>query len=61
MDVQTKKANVRTEGFEGIDYLAMPGIARDTAQRGATLIVLDAEGGMNISQVPLAVIQTADF
>ena len=44
-----------------IDYLAMPGIARDTAQRGATLIVLDAEGGMNISQVPLAVIQAADF
>ena len=41
-----------------IDYLAMPGIARDTAQRGATLIVLDAEGGMNISQVPLAAIQT---
>ena len=41
-----------------IDYLAMPGIARDTAQRGATLIVLDDGGGMDVTQVPLTSIQT---
>ena len=41
-----------------IDYLAMPGIARDTAQRGATLIVLDDSGGMDVTQVPLTSIQT---
>ena len=40
-----------------IDYLAMPGIARDTEQRGATLIVLDEDGNMDISQVPLTSIQ----
>ena len=41
-----------------IDYLAMPGIARDTAQRGATLIRLDTDGSMEISQVPLSLVQT---
>ena len=41
-----------------IDYLAMPGIARDTAQRGATLIVLGEDGDMDISQVPLEALRT---
>ena len=40
-----------------IDYLAMPGIARDTEQRGATLIVLDEDGDMVVSQVPLISVQ----
>ena len=41
-----------------IDYLAMPGIARDIAQRGATLITLGEDGGMELKQVPLDAIQT---
>ncbi len=36
-----------------IDYLAMPGIARDTKQRGATLITIYDDGGTDIEQVPL--------
>ena len=39
-----------------IDYLAMPGIARDVKQRGATLILLDSNGKMYIEQVPLATV-----
>ena len=35
-----------------IDYLAMSGIARDTAQRGATLITIHEDGTSDISQVP---------
>ena len=41
-----------------IDYLAMPGIARDTKQRGGTLITVHEDGTTDIVQVPLtAVIQ----
>lgn len=36
-----------------IDYLAMPGIAADTRQRGATLITLHADSSFTIEQVPL--------
>lgn len=36
-----------------IDYLAMPGIDEDTAQRGATLITLHADGTWQLEQVPL--------
>ena len=36
-----------------IDYLAMPGIARDTKQRGATLITVHEDGSSSIEQVPL--------
>ena len=36
-----------------IDYLVMPGIARDTKQRGATLITLHEDGTEDIVQVPL--------
>ena len=36
-----------------IDYLAMPGIARDTKQRGATLITVDEYGNTEIEQIPL--------
>ena len=36
-----------------IDYLAMPGIARDTKQRGATLITVHDDGSEDIEQVPL--------
>jgi predicted phosphodiesterase len=36
-----------------IDYLAMPGIARDTKQRGATLITVHDDGSDDIEQVPL--------
>ena len=37
-----------------IDYLAMPGIARDTKQRGATLIIIHDDGSTDIRQVPLS-------
>ncbi|MBR6403087.1 MAG: metallophosphoesterase family protein [Eubacterium sp.] len=36
-----------------IDYLAMPGIARDTKQRGATLITVHNDSSSDIEQVPL--------
>ena len=35
-----------------IDYLAMPGIARQTAQRGATLISVFPVGSMGIEPIP---------
>ena len=37
-----------------IDYLAMPGIARDTKQRGATLITVHDDSKVDIRQVPLS-------
>lgn len=37
-----------------IDYLAMPGIARDTKQRGATLITVHDDSKVDIKQVPLS-------
>lgn len=36
-----------------IDYLAMPGIDRDTKQRGAELITLHSNGEWDIEQIPL--------
>ena len=36
-----------------IDYLAMPGIAKDTAQRGAELITLYADSSWDVLQIPL--------
>ena len=42
-----------------IDYLAMPGIARDTKQRGATLIVVHDDSSIDIVQVPLSDLETA--
>jgi 3',5'-cyclic AMP phosphodiesterase CpdA len=36
-----------------IDYLAMPGIARDTKQRGGTLITIHDDGTTDIEQIPL--------
>lgn len=36
-----------------IDYLSMPGIARNIKQRGATLITVHDDGTTNIDQVPL--------
>lgn len=40
-----------------IDYLAMPGIARDTKQRGATLITTHEDSSLDIEQVPLTSIE----
>ncbi|MCI8549944.1 MAG: hypothetical protein HFI68_05015 [Lachnospiraceae bacterium] len=40
-----------------IDYLAMPGIERDTGQRGAELITLHPDGSWDLTQIPLADIQ----
>lgn len=37
-----------------IDYLAMPGIENDTAQRGAELITLHADSSWEIEQIPLS-------
>ena len=36
-----------------IDYLAMPGIEKDTAQRGAELITLHPDGSFDLRQIPL--------
>ena len=43
-----------------IDYLVMPGIARDTAQRGGTLIVSHYDGSVEIEQIPLTSLNTAN-
>ena len=40
-----------------IDYLAMPGIDEDTAQRGATLITCHSDSTFDIEQIPLTSIQ----
>lgn len=40
-----------------IDYLVMPGIARDTKQRGGTLIICHADSSYEITQVPLTSIE----
>ena len=40
-----------------IDYLVEPGIARDTMQRGATLITTHIDSSIDIEQVPLASIE----
>ena len=36
-----------------IDYLVEPGIARDTKQRGATLITSHKDSSIDIKQIPL--------
>ena len=43
-----------------IDYLAMPGIENDTAQRGATLITIGSDSSFNIKQVKLTDIQKSN-
>ena len=40
-----------------IDYLAMPGIENDTAQRGAELITIHPDGTWDLKQIPLTSIQ----
>lgn len=40
-----------------IDYLVMPGIARDTKQRGATLITSHKDSSVDIKQIPLTSIE----
>ncbi|MCM1529831.1 MAG: hypothetical protein NC093_07530 [Alistipes sp.] len=40
-----------------IDYLAMPGIDKDTAQRGGELITIGKNGEFDITQIPLADIE----
>ena len=40
-----------------IDYLVMPGIARDTKQRGATLITYHKDSSIDIEQIPLTSIE----
>lgn len=40
-----------------IDYLVMPGIARDTKQRGATLITSHKDSSIDIEQIPLTSIE----
>ena len=37
-----------------IDYLAMPGISKDDAQRGAELITLHADSSWDVRQIPLS-------
>ncbi len=41
-----------------IDYLVEPGIVNKTAQRGATLILHDKDGGMSLSQIPYEGLKT---
>lgn len=42
-----------------IDYLAMPGIARSSSQRGGTLITLSDDGTVDIMQIPLDTISSS--
>ena len=42
-----------------IDYLVYSGIARRSDQRGGTLIVLDGDGRMTVSQIPLDSLEEA--
>ena len=42
-----------------IDYLAMPGIARDTKQRGATLITSHKDSSIEIEQISLTSIESS--
>ncbi|MDD6269753.1 MAG: metallophosphoesterase family protein [Oscillospiraceae bacterium] len=44
-----------------IDYLAMPGIDKDTKQRGGTLITLHSDSSYDIEQIPLESIQNEFF
>lgn len=41
-----------------IDYLAMPGIKYDTAQRGGTLITIHKDSSFDIEQIPLSRIES---
>lgn len=45
-----------TYGYS-IDYLAMPGIDKDTEQRGATLITLKKDGSFDITPYKLTDLQ----
>ena len=40
-----------------IDYLAMPGISKETKQRGAELITIHEDGSWDVEQIPLDSIQ----
>ena len=40
-----------------IDYLAMPGISKETKQRGAELITIHEDGSWDVEQIPLSSIQ----
>ena len=40
-----------------IDYLAMPGIEKDTAQRGGELITIHRDGSFDLKQIPLVSIE----
>ena len=40
-----------------IDYLAMPGIEKDTAQRGGELITIHRDGSWDLQQIPLVSIE----
>jgi hypothetical protein len=36
-----------------IDYLAMPGITKETKQRGAELITIHSDSSWDLEQIPL--------
>ena len=40
-----------------IDYLAMPGIEKETKQRGAELITIHSDGTWDLEQIPLESIE----
>ena len=40
-----------------IDYLVMPGIEKDTEQRGGELITIHADGSWDLQQIPLTSIE----
>ena len=44
---------VRLSYGMSIDYLAMPGIENDTAQRGGELITIQSDGSWDLRQIPL--------
>jgi hypothetical protein len=52
-----KYEGVRLTYGMSIDYLAMPGIEKDTAQRGGELITIHRDGSWDLKQIPLVSIE----
>ena len=52
-NISLRYRGVRLTYGMSIDYLAMPGISRDTAQRGAELITLLEDGSWTLRRIPL--------
>ena len=50
-NISLEYKNIRLTYGMSIDYLAMPGISRDTKQRGATTILIHEDGSFDVEPV----------